>query len=105
MAEQTEEKVEAVKNCAGCKKSISRAKRYYRNGAYYCNKNCYKKMLAGSVEEAQEGGDEGKGGGESKSEDKKEKKAEKKEEVKAEKKDEAKAEKKEKAQAESKSEG
>ena len=37
--------VEAVKNCAGCKKPIKRAKRYYRNGAYYCNNNCFKKKI------------------------------------------------------------
>ncbi len=37
---------EAAKNCVECKKSISRAKRYYRNGAYYCNKNCYQKKMA-----------------------------------------------------------
>ena len=45
MAEQNEV-VEAVKNCAGCKKVIKKAKRYYRNGAYYCNKNCYKKKMS-----------------------------------------------------------
>lgn len=43
MAEQNE----AMKNCAECKKAISRVKRYYRNGAYYCNKNCYQKKVAG----------------------------------------------------------
>ncbi len=40
------EAAEVAKNCAECKKSISRAKRYYRNGAYYCNKNCYQKKVA-----------------------------------------------------------
>ena len=62
MAEQTEkvekvektEKVEAVKNCAECKKAISRAKRYYRNGAYYCNKNCFKKKMAEAAGETSE---------------------------------------------------
>ena len=44
MAEQNEA-MEAIKNCAECKKVISKAKRYYRNGAYYCNKNCYKKQM------------------------------------------------------------
>lgn len=33
---------EAVKNCAGCNKPIKKAKRYYRNGKYYCNKKCWK---------------------------------------------------------------
>lgn len=37
---------EVAKNCAECKKSISRARRYYRNGAYYCNKNCFQKKMA-----------------------------------------------------------
>ena len=30
------------KNCAGCSKPMKKAKRYYRNGEYYCNKNCFK---------------------------------------------------------------
>ena len=46
---------EAAKNCAGCKKPISRAKRYYRNGAFYCNKNCYKKKVAGDAAKAADG--------------------------------------------------
>ena len=48
------ELAEAAKNCAGCKKSISRAKRYYRNGAYYCNKNCYQKKIADLAAKAAE---------------------------------------------------
>ncbi len=40
MAEQTAI-VEPVKNCSGCGKPMKRAKRYYRNGKYYCNKNCF----------------------------------------------------------------
>ena len=42
MAEQTAV-VEEVKNCPTCKKPMKRSKRYYRNGAYYCNKNCFTK--------------------------------------------------------------
>lgn len=34
--------VEEAKNCAGCNKPLKRAKKYYRNGKYYCNKNCWK---------------------------------------------------------------
>ena len=34
---------EPVKNCPSCKKPLKRARKYYREGAYYCNKNCYKK--------------------------------------------------------------
>ena len=45
MADKKED-AEAMKNCIECKKSISRAKRYYRNGSFYCNKNCYKKKMA-----------------------------------------------------------
>jgi hypothetical protein len=37
------EKDEALKNCAACKKAVKREKRYYRNGKYYCNENCWRK--------------------------------------------------------------
>jgi len=43
MADQN---AEELKNCAGCKKPVKRAKRYYRDGKYYCNKNCWKKAKA-----------------------------------------------------------
>ena len=45
MAEQQKEAtatVEEIKNCASCNKPLKKAKRYYRNGKYYCNKNCAK---------------------------------------------------------------
>lgn len=42
----------SVKNCAECKKPLKKLKRYYRNGAYYCNKNCYKKKMAPAPESA-----------------------------------------------------
>ena len=45
MAEEKEVK-EAGKNCPSCKKVMKKKKRYYRNGAYYCNKNCYKTAAA-----------------------------------------------------------
>ena len=35
---------EPGKNCPACKKILKRKKRYYRNGAYYCNVNCFKKV-------------------------------------------------------------
>ena len=38
--------VEEVKNCPACKKPLKRARRFYRNGAYYCNNNCFKKVQA-----------------------------------------------------------
>ena len=45
MAEQ-KEVMDAEKNCPACKKVMRRARRYYRNGKYYCNNNCYKKFFA-----------------------------------------------------------
>ncbi|VAW12667.1 hypothetical protein MNBD_BACTEROID05-842 [hydrothermal vent metagenome] len=47
-----EEKEDNSKNCASCKKALYRVKRYYRNGAYYCNQNCYKKKLEEASAEA-----------------------------------------------------
>ena len=47
MAEATQAPVvEEVKNCPACKKPLRRARRFYRNGAYYCNNNCFKKVQA-----------------------------------------------------------
>lgn len=44
---------EPVKNCAGCNKPMKKAKRYYRNGKYYCNQKCCKKTnKAAATEEA-----------------------------------------------------
>ena len=43
MAEEKEVK-EVGKNCPECKKILKKKKRYYRNGAYYCNVNCFKKV-------------------------------------------------------------
>ena len=38
------EQTEDLKKCAACKKTVNRTKRYYRNGRYYCNKNCWNKV-------------------------------------------------------------
>ena len=47
MAEATQAPVvEEVKNCPACKKPLKKARRFYRNGAYYCNSNCFKKAQA-----------------------------------------------------------
>ena len=48
MAEATAQApvVEEVKNCPACKKPLKKARRFYRNGAYYCNNNCFKKLQA-----------------------------------------------------------
>ena len=46
--------VEEVKNCPACKKPLKKARRFYRNGAYYCNNNCFKKVQATAKAEAAE---------------------------------------------------
>ncbi|MBF0521573.1 MAG: hypothetical protein HQL24_00800 [Candidatus Omnitrophica bacterium] len=53
MAEQAEEK-EIGKNCGSCKKPLKRARRYYRNGGYFCNLNCFKKKEAKAASEGKE---------------------------------------------------
>ena len=37
---------EEIKNCPACKKPLKKARRFYREGAYYCNSNCFKKVQA-----------------------------------------------------------
>ncbi len=49
MAEQT---TDDLKKCPQCKKAMSKKKRYYRNGRYYCNKNCWKKATEVAPAEA-----------------------------------------------------
>lgn len=46
--------VEEIKNCPACKKPLKKARRFYRNGAYYCNSNCFKKVQATAAEAAAE---------------------------------------------------
>ena len=41
--------VEEVKNCPTCKKPLKKSRRYYRNGSYYCNHNCFKKAQATAI--------------------------------------------------------
>ena len=43
---------EVVKNCAGCNKPMKKAKRYYRNGKYYCTKKCAKTTIRAAVSAA-----------------------------------------------------
>ena len=43
--------VEEVKNCPACKKPLKKARRFYRNGAYYCNNNCFKTVQAKAAAE------------------------------------------------------
>jgi hypothetical protein len=55
MAEATQAPVvEEVKNCPACKKPLKKARRFYRNGGYYCNNNCFKKIQATKKTEAAE---------------------------------------------------
>jgi len=48
------EENEALKNCGACKKPVSKAKKYYRNGQYYCNQNCWNKAKVKAKEAASE---------------------------------------------------
>jgi hypothetical protein len=45
-AEEAKAAVEVVKNCPACKKPLKKSRKYYRNGAYYCNSTCFKKVQA-----------------------------------------------------------
>ena len=49
--------VEEVKNCPACKKPLKKARKFYRNGAYYCNNNCFKKVQATAKAAAKEAAD------------------------------------------------
>ncbi len=51
MAKGTEEE---VKNCPACKKHLIKAKRVYRNGQYFCNKNCWVKFSKKTEESSEE---------------------------------------------------
>ncbi len=42
--------VEAVKNCTACNKPMKKAKRFYRDGKYYCNKRCWKTTVQKTAE-------------------------------------------------------
>ena len=42
MADDAKVVVEEIKNCPACKKVLKRARRYYRNGGYYCNNVCFR---------------------------------------------------------------
>ncbi len=55
MAEEKKELTELGKNCGSCKKVLKKKKRYYRNGAYYCNATCFKNKAAETAKKAAEG--------------------------------------------------
>ena len=51
-ASKTEIKpVEKQTNCPACSKPIKKVKRYYRNGKFYCNKKCFRKVVKSTKEE------------------------------------------------------
>jgi len=39
----SEEKKSKVFNCASCGKPLKKIKRYYRDGKYWCDKDCWRK--------------------------------------------------------------
>jgi hypothetical protein len=45
-----EQKGEEKKSCVVCKKPVKRVRRYYRDGKYYCNINCWKKSKTKAAE-------------------------------------------------------
>ena len=55
MAEQTQTKekkrIERPTNCMKCNKRLQKKVRYYRNGAYYCSKRCWKQAVVKKKEE------------------------------------------------------
>lgn len=46
---------EKIKNCGNCNKQLGRIKRYYRDGGYYCNKNCFKTFISKQQKQSSEG--------------------------------------------------
>ncbi len=48
-----EEIQEVGKNCAGCKKPLKKARKYYRNGKYFCNNNCFQKAQESKAQKAE----------------------------------------------------
>ncbi len=54
MADENKPAVEEVKNCPSCNKPLKRARRFFRNGKYYCNSNCFKKAWAKAQEAKQQ---------------------------------------------------
>ena len=50
--EQTAKPVEEKQtNCLACNKPLKKLKRYYRNGKFYCNKECWRKATLKPKEE------------------------------------------------------
>jgi len=49
MANEAAPQEEVKKNCPACKKALKRSKKYYREGDYYCNKNCWANAKKGTA--------------------------------------------------------
>jgi len=49
---QTKPKEEKQTNCLSCNKPIRKLKHYYRNGKFYCSKQCWRSFLKKPKEEA-----------------------------------------------------
>jgi len=47
-----DEKNEDLKKCGFCKKTAPKLKRYYRNGRFYCNMNCWTKAKKEAAEQS-----------------------------------------------------
>lgn len=43
-----------LKNCPACKKLVKKAKRFYRDGKYFCNPNCWRAFKIKAAEAAAE---------------------------------------------------
>jgi hypothetical protein len=54
MANEAAPQEEVRKNCPACKKALKKSKKYYREGDYYCNKNCWATVKKGTAKEAGE---------------------------------------------------
>ena len=50
-AEAAKPAVEKQTNCLACNKPIKKLKRYYRDGKFYCSKQCWRTYLAKGKEE------------------------------------------------------
>jgi len=45
--------VEKQTNCPACNKPIRKLKRYYRDGKFYCDKECWRKVAKPKTQEAE----------------------------------------------------
>ena len=42
------------KPCANCNKSLTKIQRFYRNGKYFCNKECFRSLVKKEAEKPKE---------------------------------------------------